>query len=66
MKIKRVTTEQAELTNTETEILSKVKSYCNSQPSCSDCIFNMDNQSCHMSKMWTKLGKLNVKYGDIK
>ena len=66
MKIKNVTVVQAELSDKEIEVLSKIKNYCNSQLDCTNCLFNMDEESCHMSKIWTKLGKLNVKYGDIK
>ena len=65
MKIKRVTTEQAELTDKEIEILSKVKQYCNSQVDCANCLFNC-SEDCKMRAIWSKLGKLNVNYGDIK
>lgn len=66
MKIKNVIVAQAELSDKEIEILSKIKSYCNSQLECSSCIFNKDEYGCHLSKLWADLGKLNVKYDDIK
>lgn len=66
MKIKNVTVAQAELSDKEIEILSKIKSYCNDQLECSSCIFNKNEYGCHLSKIWAQLAKLNVKYSDIK
>ena len=66
MKIKNVTVAQAELSDKEIEVLSKIKSYCNKQLDCYSCIFNKDEYGCHLSKMWAQLSKLNVKYSDIK
>ena len=66
MKIKNVTAAQAELSDKEIEILSKIKSYCNSQLECSCCICNKDEYACHMNKIWAQLKKLNVSYDDIK
>lgn len=66
MKIKNVTVAQAELSDKEIEILSKIKSYCNSRFDCISCIFNEDEYGCHLSKMWAQLKKLNVNYDDIK
>ena len=66
MEIKNVTVAQAELSDKEIEILSKIKRYCNSQLVCSSCIFNKDEYSCHLSKIWSQLEKLNIKYRDIK
>jgi hypothetical protein len=58
MKIKNVTVEQAELSDKEIEILSKIKSYCNNQLECSSCIFNKDEYACHMNKIWAQLKNL--------
>lgn len=66
MKIKNVTVAQAELSDKEIEILSKIKSYCDNQLECSNCIFNKDEYDCHLNKIWARLEKLNVKYSDIK
>ena len=66
MKIKRIITEQAELTDKETEVLSKIKGYCNSQVDCCNCIFNKDEINCNMTEVWAKLKKFNVSYVDIK
>lgn len=66
MKIKRIITEQAELTDKETEILSKAKQYCHSQFDCCNCIFNKDETGCVMTEIWANLKKVNVSYEDIK
>lgn len=66
MKIKRIITEQAELTDKETEILSKVKQYCHSQYDCCNCIFNKKYEKCILNEVWAQLKKLNVNYEDIK
>lgn len=66
MKIKNVTVAQAELTDKETEILSKVKQYCHSQVDCCNCIFNKDETDCVMTEVWGNLQKCNVRYDDIK
>lgn len=66
MKIKRIITEQAELTDKETEILSKIKSYCLGQIDCRTCIFNKSEENCVMTEVWKELKKWNVDYDDIK
>lgn len=66
MKIKTVTVEQAELNDKETEILSKIKSYCQCQFDCNACMFYTIEEGCNMSNIWNNLKKLNIKYEDIK
>lgn len=57
---------QTELTEEETEILSKTKHYCRGQKGCYNCIFNKNEEDCVMTEVWAELRKWNVKYDDIK